>query len=74
MRNMSKIVRFEFEHDDEVFFASLTGIRKAVIISATYSTHTERIQYRVDGSTIDEEYLFKSVEDLRKNLKYLGDD
>ena len=71
---MSKTITFRFEPGDEVFFASLTGIRKATIVSGTYSTHTEKVQYRVDSSTIDEEYLFESVKDLRKNLKYLGDD
>ena len=71
---MSKTITFRFEPGDTVFRVTFDGIRKDKVVSANYHTHTEKIVYRLGNMSADEENLFESVEDVRKNLKYLGDD
>lgn len=73
---MSKTITFRFEPGDTVFYTSLFGIHKSTVIKAEYDTHTERLTYTIDNGKLhlQEENLYESVEDLRKNLKYLGDD
>ena len=71
---MSKIITFRFEPGDTVFYASLVGIIKGRVDTIKYDSHTDVIRYLIGGAIFDEDYLFESVKDLRKNLKYLGDD
>lgn len=71
---MAKTITFRFEPGDEVFYATFSGICKDIVTSANYHTHTEKLVYRLTNMSMDEENLFESVKDLRKNLKYIGDD
>ena len=71
---MSKTITFRFEPGDTVFYATLVGICKDTVTSANYHTHTEKTVYRLTNMSVNEENLFESVKNLRKSLKYLGDD
>jgi len=72
---MAMTVKFRFQPGDTVHYAGITGIHKTVVESARFSTKDNKTIYGIaEGLTsMEEEHLFESVQDLRDNIKYLGD-
>ena len=74
MKIMKKVT-FNFEIGEEVYYATTKGIRKGEILRANYSLNKDRLEYHLKavGDTFSEDTIFKSAEELRRNLKYLDD-
>jgi hypothetical protein len=68
-------VTFKFEINETVYYATTKGIRKGTIYRANYSLNTNKLEYHLKtvGEAFFEDTLFKSIEELRKNLKYIDD-
>ena len=72
---MARTVTFKFEPGDEAFYPGLEGIYRTIIHNVSYTTKTGNIMCQIAGglTTMNENLLYRSVEELKEKIILIGD-
>ena len=73
---MALTIKFKYEPGQTVYFTGLDGIHSTVIQKVTYNTESGLIRYTIaNGLTVlNEEQLFSTVKEVKRNIKLIEED